>query len=236
MIENLPTYISVVFGLTTFATFILFYFAIKNSQTDSSKSKANIIVIGLTVWLIIQAGLTLSNFYNTDTTSFPPKFLWLIIPPLLTIVLLFATKKGRGFIDRLPLIDLTYLNIVRIPVELVLYWLFLNKVVPELMTFEGRNFDILAGATAPFVAYFGLRQQKFDRKIILIWNFIALGLLLNIVINAVLSAPFAFQKFAFDQPNIAVLNFPFSWLPAYIVPTVLFGHLASIRQLLKTNK
>jgi len=57
-----------------------------------------------------------------------------------------------------------------------------------------------------------------------VWNFIALGLLLNIVTNAILSAPFAFQKFAFDQPNIAVLYFPFSWLPAYIVSTVLFGH------------
>ena len=230
MIENLPTYISVVFGLTTFATLILFYFAIKNSQTDSSKSKANFIVFGLTVWLIIQAVLTLNNFYNIDTTSFPPKFLLLIIPPLLTIVILFTTKKGQNFIDSLPLINLTYLNIVRIPVELVLYWLFLNKTVPELMTFAGRNFDILAGITAPIVAYFGLQQQKFDRKIILIWNFIALALLLNIVINAVLSAPFAFQKFAFDQPNIAVLNFPFSWLPAYLVPTVLFGHLVSIRK------
>ena len=151
-------------------------------------------------------------------------------------MILFTTKKGESFIDSLPLINLTYLNIVRVPVELVLYWLFLNKAIPEGMTFSGRNFDILVGVTAPFIAYFGLRQQKIERKIILIWNFIALGLLLNIVINAVLSAPFKFQKFAFDQPNIAVLNFPFSWLPAYIVPTVLFGHLASIRQLLKTNK
>lgn len=223
-----------VFGLTTFATLILFYFAIKNSLADSSKVK--LIVIGLTLWLVIQAVLTLNNFYNADTTSFPPKFLMLVIPPLLVIAFLFATKKGRDFIDSLPLINLTYLNIVRIPVELVLYWLFLNKAVPELMTFEGRNFDILAGATAPLVAYFGLRQQKLDRNIILVWNFIALGLLLNIVINAVLSVPFTFQKFAFDQPNIAVLNFPFSWLPAYIVPIILFGHLASIRQLSKSNR
>ncbi len=236
MLENIPIYVSVVFILTTFATLILFYFAIKNSQTHSSKSKANLIVIVLTVWLIIQAFFTLNNFYNKETTLFPPKFLLLIIPPLLTIVILFITKKGRSFIDSLPLINLTYLNIVRIPVELVLYWLFLNKAVPVLMTFAGRNFDILAGLTAPLVAYFGLQQKKFDRKIILIWNFISLCLLLNIVITAVLSAPFAFQKFAFDQPNIAVLNFPFSWLPAFIVPTVLFTHLASIRQLLKTNE
>ena len=64
-------------------------------------------------------------------------------------------------------------------------------------------------------------------------NFICLVLLLNIVINALFSAPSPLQKFAFDQPNIAILNFPFSWLPTFIVPIVLFGHLTSIRQLTK---
>ena len=68
---------------------------------------------------------------------------------------------------------------------------------------------------------------------ILLWNFIALVLLINIVVNAVLSAPFPFQQFAFDQPNIAVLYFPFVLLPAFIVPIVLFGHLVSIRQLVR---
>ncbi len=234
MIENLPTYISLTFGLTTVATLLLFIWTIRNSNSETTRKKSIPIFVCLTIWLIIQTILTLKNIYIIDTNSFPPKIMSFgIFPTFLTILFLFVTQKGLQFIDSLPLKNLTYLNIVRIPVELVLYWLFLNKTVPQLMTFAGRNFDILAGITSPFVAYFGLRQQKFDRKIILIWNFIALGLLLNIVINAILSAPFAFQKFAFDQPNIAVLNFPFSWLPTFIVPIVLFGHLTSIRQLVK---
>src|SRR5262249_45141054 len=145
----------------------------------------------------------------------------------------FVKPNGRVFIDGLPLVNLTYLNIVRIPVELVLYWLFLNKAVPGLMTFAGRNFDIVSGVTAPFIAFFCLQQKGPRKTILLIWNFISLGLPLNIVVNAILSAPFSFQKFAFDQPNVAILNFPFSWLPAYVVPIILLGHLASIRQLLK---
>jgi len=52
-------------------------------------------------------------------------------------------------------------------------------------------------------------------------------------VNALFSAPSPIQKFAFDQPNIAILNFPFSWLPTFIVPIILFGHLTSIRQLIK---
>jgi len=101
------------------------------------------------------------------------------------------------------------------------------------MTFEGRNFDILSGITAPVIYYFGFKGKGLNTKLLLTWNFICLTLLINIVINAILSVPFSFQKFGFDQPNIALLYFPFIWLPCCIVPLVLLAHLASIRKLLK---
>jgi hypothetical protein len=234
MLDNLPGYITLTFALTTVATLILFIWTIRNSADAATRKKSTLILIGLTIWLIIQAVLPLNDFYNSDTNSFPPKIARFgILPTLFTIILLFATSKGRQFIDSLPLKQLTYLHIVRIPVEIVLFWLFLSKAIPELMTFEGRNFDILAGITAPLIAYFGITKNKLSRDAILIWNFICLGLLINIVVNALLSTPSPIQKFAFDQPNIAILYFPFSWLPAFIVPIVLFSHLAAIRQLLK---
>lgn len=234
MINNLPNYIPLTFGLTALATLLLFIHAIRNSNLEKTRKKTIPIFICLAIWLTIQAVLALKNTYNLDMDSFPPKIILIgIFPAILTIITLFSTSKGRQFIDSLPLKNLTYLNIVRIPVEVVLFWLFLYKVIPELMTFEGRNFDILAGITAPFIAYFGFTKHKIGRKGILLWNFMSLGLLINIVTNALFSAPSPIQKFAFDQPNIAILNFPFNWLPTFIVPIVLFGHLASIRQLLK---
>ena len=234
MIQNLPKYITLIFILTTLATLVLFIWTTKNSNLETIRKKSTFIFFGLVIWLIIQAVLSLNNIYNTDIHSFPPKIMLIgIFPTMLTIIILFATSKGREFIGSLPLKHMTYLNIVRIPVEIVLFWLFLNKIIPELMTFEGRNFDIFAGLSAPIVAYFGFTKQKISRKAILIWNFVCLGLLINIVVNALFSAPSPIQQFAFDQPNIAILNFPFSWLPTFIVPIVLFGHLTSIRQLTK---
>jgi hypothetical protein len=174
MIENLPTYISLTFGLTTVATLLLFIWTIRNSNSEQTRKKTTPIFIGLTIWLVIQTILTLKNVYNADTNSFPPKILLFgILPTILTVIILFATKKGRKFIDSLPLKNFTYLNIVRIPVEIVLFWLFLNKAIPELMTFEGRNFDIIAGITAPFIAYFGLTKNKLSRQII--GNYPAIG-------------------------------------------------------------
>lgn len=100
------------------------------------------------------------------------------------------------------------------------------------MTFEGRNFDILSGITALVIYYFGFMKRKLNKWVLLFWNFCCLGLLVNIVSIAILSAPFSFQRFGFDQPNIAVLHFPFIWLPCCVVPVVLFSHLAAIRQLI----
>lgn len=223
---NLPFYINVVFGLTTILTVLIFVKA-------SNNSIATLVI--LLAWLGGQAALGLSGFY-TLTKGFPPRFILLGLPALVCILVLFATAKGRKYIDSLNIRGLTILHIVRIPVEIVLYWLFLYKAVPKIMTFEGRNFDILAGLTVPLVFYLAFIKKRVGRGLLLAWNFICICLLLNIVVLAILSAPFPFQQLAFDQPNIAVLYFPFVWLPCCVVPLVLFSHLASIRHLFKRKE
>jgi len=222
MISSLPLYINAIFITTTLLSIFLFY--------KASKKSKNTLVL-LFAWLIFQAALGLSGFY-TITKSFPPRFALLALPALLFIIALFITANGKAYLDKLDAKALTILHIVRIPVELCLYWLFLHKAIPKLMTFEGRNFDIIAGLTAPLIFYFGYVKNALNKKMLLLWNFICLGLLLNIVINAVLSAPSSFQQFAFDHPNTAILYFPFVWLPCCVVPLVLLAHLVCIKKLL----
>jgi hypothetical protein len=222
-IDSLPQYVSLIFIATTLLAVYLFFLAAK-------KSIPALAIILL--WMILQGMLAYIGFYKTVNTI-PPRFIFLVAPPLLVILFLFLTKKGKAFIDGMNLKTLTLLHIIRIPVEIVLWLLCLYKFVPELMTFGGRNFDIASGITAPLIWYFGFVKNSLNRKFILAWNFICLGLLFNIVINAALSAPSFIQQFAFDQPNIAILFFPFIWLPCCVVPVVLLSHLASVRQLLK---
>jgi hypothetical protein len=221
--ENLPIYVSILFVLTTLFALYIFYRATHRSRTFA---------IIITAWLIVQAALAIPGFY-TVTWTVPPRFVLAIGPPLIAILLLFITKSGRQLIDRLDLRFLTIIHLVRIPVEIILFLLFIHQAIPALMTFEGRNFDILSGLSAPLIYYYAFRNHKTRKNVLIVWNFICIGLLVNIVTIAILSAPFTFQKLAFDQPNIGVFYFPFIWLPACIVPLVLFSHLASIRQLIK---
>jgi hypothetical protein len=230
----LPAYITILFFFTTLLTFIGCLWIIRLSATPATRRKLYKIALGLWVWITVQAILAMKGIYHAHPQAMPPKIVLLgIVPALLVIVLLFASRAGRQFLDGLPLQQITYLHTIRIPVEICLYALFLHKTVPQGMTFEGRNFDIIAGITAPVMAYLYFRRKQFSPRVLLWWNLICLVSLFNIVINALLSTPSPMQRFAFDQPNIAVLYFPFSWLPVFIVPTVLLAHLVAIRQLLK---
>ena len=222
MLYGISVGVNLLFAFTVVAATVLFLTA-----TNWSKR----VLLILSGWILLQSIISVSGFYLI-TDTLPPRFVIAVLPPLFTVLLLFFTRAGKRFMDGMDTGRLTLFHTIRIPVELILYWLFIEKKIPELMTFSGRNFDILSGLSAPLVYYFGFRKKWLNKKFLLIWNMVCLGLLLNIVINAALSVPFPFQQFAFDQPNVAVLYFPFCLLPALIVPMVLFSHLAAIRQLL----
>ena len=222
--QNVPLSLGFAFALTTALTLWLFYRAARPAGRTLS---------GWLAWLALQAGLGLSGFYAAPAGTGPPRLPLLLGPPLGWIVGRLLTARGRAWLDGLRLPALTLLHIVRVPVELVLLALYHYGAVPRLMTFEGRNWDVLAGLSAPLVYYLVFRRRALGPRFLLAWNVLSLLSLLNIVITALLSAPSSVQRFAFDQPNVAIQHFPYVWLPAVVVPLVLLAHLAAIRQLLR---
>src|SRR5690606_40477437 len=102
MVEDLPIYIPLTFGLTTLTTLFLFSWIIKTVKSPTMRQNSTKIIVGLILWLITQAVLTLKNIYSSDTNSFPPKILLFgILPPLLIVIALFSVKKGSKFMYRI---------------------------------------------------------------------------------------------------------------------------------------
>lgn len=200
-------------------------------QLYKAAHKSRAVLTALILWAVITSILGLAGFYQQGYVM-PPRFLFLVGPGVAAVILLFSHPRGRAFVDSLKISDLTLLQSVRFPVEIVLYYLFVASAVPEMMTFEGWNFDILTGLSAPFVYYFAFRRKLLKSGGLLIWNFAGLLLLFTIVTIAILSLSTPFQQLAFEQPNVGVTYFPYVWLPGIIVPAALLSHLVSIRQLL----
>lgn len=235
MIETLPTYITAVFVLTTVLTIGLLFRSFRKIRPPGLPSF--LLFFAVPFWMIFTAVLATGGFYR-QFDAFPPRvFLFGVMPAALLIAAYFLFFR-ESFIDRLSLRTLTLLHVVRLPVELVLLWLFQHGWVPQIMTFEGWNFDILSGLTAPVVYWLAFRGNNPNRPLLIGWNVAALALLANIVTIAVLAFPTPAQRLGFEQPNVGPAYFPFIWLPAIIVPVVLFAHLAAIRQLMiaRSNK
>lgn len=232
MIDAVPAYVSALFILTTFASIAFLLQAIK--RTGPYTFPAKLLVFLIPFWLFLQAMLARGDFYE-DTTTVPPRlFLFAVLPPLLTI-LFYLIFWRRGFLERLPLGILTMLHVVRIPVEIVLLLLSIAGTVPAMMTFEGRNVDILSGLLAPIVWFVAFKLRYRSRMILIAYNLLGLALLFNVVTIAILSLPSPVQRLNFDQPNTGVLYFPYIWLPAIVVPIVMLSHVVSLYKLLRRS-
>ncbi len=227
--ENVPAYVSIVFIVTTFATIAILLQAVKFVGLDKLPSK--ILLFVLPLWIVFQTILSIGGFYQ-ETSSTPPRIvLFGVLPAVLLIVAYLAFF--REFVERLPLKILTTTHIVRIPIEITLFWLFVAGMVPRIMTFEGANFDIASGVLAIIVLIIAFRGEKVSRPLIIAFNIIGLILLGVIVTIAALSVQSPMQQMSFDQPNRAVLFFPYVFLPTIIVPIVLASHLFALYKSLR---
>jgi len=231
MIGQVPAYISIVFLITSFLTFGIFAYAIRRVGFRFLWSKLLLFLVPF--WMLFQAALAMGGFFlRTDTV--PPRLAaFAVFPTILLMIACFLT--GRDFIEKLPLKGLTLVHVVRIPVEIVLASLFAYGAVPEVMTFHGWNYDIASGVLAVLVLLFAFRGNAANKNILIAFNIAGLLLLANIVTIAILALESPIQKLAFDQPNRGVLYFPYIWLPAMIVPVVLFAHLAALWKLYKNK-
>ncbi len=219
MIDNLPLWIKLLFIFTTTLTIVFYYL--------SNKSKKSTFVIVL--WSILQCILAYNGFYENDK-SVPPRFALVLVPPLLLIIYSLLPKQRERILANRDSRISTFLHSVRLPVEIVLHQLFIYALVPKIMSFEGWNFDILAGITAPIIGYFFLKS-KLSKRGLLFWNYLALVFVLFIMTIGILSADLPFQQLSIDQPSIGLNYFPFILLPAVVVPVVVWTHITDIFKL-----
>ena len=222
MIENLPNWIELLFITTCLLTIGLFHY---------SNGKPTRITLLIILWSIIQSTLAYVGFYQI-TNSIPPRFGLVLIPAAAFIVYGLLPKQQIWFSEKRNTKVSTFLHSIRLPVEIVLFGLFIHKMVPELMTFEGRNYDIIMGITAPIIGLLFLKN-KLNKMFLLFWNVAGLCLVLFILVNGLLSSELPFQQFGFEQPNRGINFFPFVLLPATVVPIVVWTHLSDIIKLRK---
>jgi hypothetical protein len=110
---------------------------------------------------------------------------------------------------------------------LFLHQLWIEGLVPKMLTFAGANVDIYVGLSAPLVAWLCIRGRR-GLTLAGLWNILGFFALLNVVIRAVLTAPGPINLLHTEVPDRMIATFPFVLIPGFFVPLAVVLHWLAI--------
>jgi hypothetical protein len=181
-------------------------------------------------WILL-TGLLGGQGFFLDFGGVPPRVALSALLACVAFLIFAFSATVKRWLTQLPQVALIATQSFRIVVEVQLFYLARTVYLPKLMTFEGRNYDIVVGLSAPLMAIFAAKMGEAKARVALIvWNVLGLLILANTVATALFSAPTPFRKFFEEPANTAIGYFPFNWLPAFVVPFAVFLHLISLRK------
>jgi hypothetical protein len=168
-----------------------------------------------------------------NTAMFPPGIA-LIFVPVVAFLILFIVRVGSSAGGRLalvfPLWVLIGTQVFRVGVELFIHQLWIDGLVPKMLTFAGTNVDIYIGASAPVIAWLS-KRGRWGQSLALLWNVLGLLALVNVVTRAVLTAPGPLNLIHAEVANRMIGTFPFMFIPGFFVPLAVVLHVLAIRSI-----
>ena len=183
---------------------------------------------GALIWLSVVLGLAASGVL-AQWERRPPPFILVAASIGVLGIVIARSSVGDRLARGLPLASLVGLQAFRLPLELLMHQTAVAGVMPEQMSYSGRNFDIITGITALLLAI-GLRTGRPPQSLVMAWNVMGLILLANIVTVAILSTPqFAVFGSTPDRVNTFVTRVPYVLLPTVMVLAAWAGHLIVFR-------
>jgi hypothetical protein len=181
----------------------------------------------LAVWLAYALLLGVTGFVG-QYNRLPPGIAFLVLPVVTALLILTLTLPGAIVARHVPVRLLLGFQLFRLGVELSLHHLWSLGLAPKLMTLGGGNIEILVAITAPAAAWLAPRGPL-GRRIAWSWNLIGLLSLANVVIRAVLSTPGPFNILRAEVPDVAILTYPFTFIPGFMAPLAMTLHILAFR-------
>jgi hypothetical protein len=187
------------------------------------------VLAGLVVWFLYACLMGHFGIISNSEMR-PPGIAFIVIPVLLFLIffLVRPSASAQGVLA-FPLWLILGTQCFRVGVELFLHQLWIEGLVPRMMTFKGANIDIYIGLSAPLIAWSSTRG-RWGLKLASAWNILGLLALLNVVTRAVLTAP-PLSLIHTEVPDRMIGTFPFLLIPGFFVPLAVMLHVLAIRSI-----
>lgn len=189
-----------------------------------------VFVVLIIIWIVYLTFL--SNLGVLEDFSLPPRLVvWVILPAFLIICVFFLRANSVSYLRSIPRSWPIAFQSFRIFVELLIWKCFLVGLLPDYVTFEKYNFEIVVGITALPLAFL-CAKGMLTKAAIGVWNVWGL-LMLAIIVGLLMTSGYAsgFWGAKASLVSAEFLALPYLLIPGFFMPVAVFMHVFSLLQL-----
>jgi hypothetical protein len=206
--------------------------ALKRSNWSDSDRRRTVqataaVLVG---WFVLAVALALVGVYSAATSRIPTIQFGIAIPILLGCLMIWRWPAVSRLIDAVPRQWVIAIQFYRVE-GVTFLLLFAAHLLPGLFALPAGVGDVAVGLLAAAIGIGAIGGRPLRANTVLRWNLLGIADLIVAVTTGFLTAPSAFQMFAFDRPNELISVFPLVLIPTFLVPLAILLHIISLIQL-----
>jgi hypothetical protein len=181
-------------------------------------------------WFVIAVALALVGVYSAATSRIPTIQFGIAIPILIGCLMIWRWTAVSRLIDAVPRHWVIAIQFYRVEGVTFLF-LFAAHRLPGLFALPAGLGDVVVGLLAAAIGIGAAVGRPLNAQTVLRWNLLGIADLIVALSTGFLTAPSAFQMFAFERPNELISMFPLVLIPTFLVPLAILLHIISLIQL-----
>jgi len=200
------------------------------SQASGRATSNTFVVFMLVLWFLLVAGGSVLGVFQGNPSRPPLTLGTAVILPVIVFVSAWSgSARFQRFILSLDIRATAFAQIGRIfgGVFLILY---AQGVLPGIFALPAGLGDVAIGLTAPFIAWMLVSRTRVRLVMLALWNVLGLLDLILAVSLGILTSQSTLGILAGATTSAAVVTFPLSLIPTFLVPFYLMLHLIALDQ------
>lgn len=217
-------------GFITPLTAIFIWYLLHKKLSKLRETKTSFLILfSLLAWVSLSHWLGSLDIFKVHSYVVP--FIAFGMPYIFSQVLSRSQALSKA-VDSLPNHLIILAQVFRL-LGVLFILLYLEGLMPAEFAIPSGVGDVIAGITAPVVAYLYYKRAAVAKAVALWWNYFGILDLTIAMIAGPLTAPTLVQVLALNNPNDLILSYPLVTIPTFAVPFSFILHIISLRLLKK---
>jgi len=181
-------------------------------------------------WFVLAVALVVLGVYRGAPGRIPTIEIGIAVPILFGSLMIWRWPAVSRLIDAVPRQWVIAIQFYRVE-GVTFLLLFAAHRLPGLFALPAGAGDVAVGLVAAAIGFSATGGRQLRPGTVLRWNLLGIADLIVAITTGFLTAPSAYQMFAFDRPNELISEFPLVLIPTFLVPLAILLHIISLTQL-----